>query len=390
MTTTPKQVVVDPKTVAVLEVTTIGPKGEEGVAGPTGPPGPVGPDGLQGPIGLTGATGVQGPQGDTGQIGDVGPEGPMGLTGPTGPPGDTGATGDTGAQGLIGPQGPEGPEGPMGPRGYKGDTGDPGGPVGPQGPEGPQGVPGPTGLTGPEGPQGVQGVQGDTGNTGATGSQGVKGDTGDTGPQGPQGLDGPAGPKGDQGIPGASGGTVGPPGGSLFTNVAAQANLPAAASSTGLGYYVTGTKTAWISDGVAWRLVYGDTLNRDISSLLDPGFKLAPTGGGHIRLRRIANWVYLTARLQRVNAGGPYNGSWALFAIPAGFVPNANSISMGTAVVGAPKFPGVVDNLYTQARCDVMFAGLAGAWLADEYMICSAQWVTDQTWPTTLPGVAGP
>jgi len=200
-------------------------------------------------------------------------------------------------------------------------------------------------------------------------------------------MDGPPGATGAQGIPGASGGTVGPAGGSLFTNVAAQANLPAAASYTGVGYYVTGTKTAWISDGTTWRLVYGDTQHRDISSLMDSAWKLGAVGGGHLRLRRIENVIWISGRLQRIAAGGAYGGQ-PVFTAPAGFLPNAAYCPLGNVMLGSGKALGIVANLFGANRIDLYFYNVpGGAYVVDEYVQFTASWVTTDAWPTTLPGV---
>lgn len=390
MTTPPNQVVLNPQDTIVVEVTTAGPTGADGIAGPTGPqgidgpPGPVGPTGLLGPqgdIGPQGYDGAQGPQGDVGLTGDVGPTGPPGATGDTGPAGPKGDTGSQGAQGDIGPLGPVGPIGPQGPAG------------GPQGPPGPQGDPGPTGAQGPQGTQGIkgdtgtQGPKGDKGDQGNPGTQGIQGVKGDTGSQGPQGIQGNTGPQGDQGIPGASGGTVGPAGGSPYTVVAAQANLPAAASNEGKAYYVQATKTAWVSDATAWRLTYGDTLNRDISSLLDSGWKLGTTAG-YFRMRRLDNVVYLYGRLQRLTVA--VTGGQPLFTPPTGFLPMAGYVPFGPALWHTPNQIGMVANFFGGTRIDAYFYPTTQNFAVNDYVSFSAQWTTDQSWPTTLPGVPFP
>lgn len=216
-------------------------------------------------------------------------------------------------------------------------------------------------MLGPPGPKG------DKGDTGATGA---KGDTGAQGPTGATGSDGPAGPAG----------------GTPYTTVATFASLPAFASNIGKAYYVTDTKTVYVSDGVAWRLMYGDTLTRDVSALLDPAWKLHASAG-HIRLRRIDNIVFLSARLARVTAGLGYQSVSTVLILPTGFMPGtmAGNVVLGTAHTASTKTPGQLSNMSSGGRIDAFFPGLAGTWAVDEQLVLNASWVTDQAWPTVLP-----
>ena len=76
-----------------------GPQGIQGIQGERGPKGDRGEQGLKGdagPKGDTGERGTQGPKGDTGPIGPKGDRGATGLTGQTGPKGDKGEPGKDG------------------------------------------------------------------------------------------------------------------------------------------------------------------------------------------------------------------------------------------------------------------------------------------------------
>jgi len=235
---------------------------------------------------------------------------------------------------------------------------------------GPPGPRGPTGLTGQTGPQGVQGVKGDTGAQGVQGDTGPQGVKGDTGAQGPQGLVGPDGP-------------AGPPGGTPYTAVATFSALPPFAANVGKAYYVTDTKTVYVSDGVAWRLSYGDTLTRDISALLDPGWKIH-TSQGYLRLRRIGNVVYTAGRLARVTAGTTYASSVAVFTAPAGFQPGPVYAPWGPAVLYT-KAVGYVSGFQAATRVDVQISAFPGAYAVDDSVFFSGFWWTESAWPTVLP-----
>ena len=79
----------------------------------TGPQGPQGPQGIQG---------IQGERGPQGLKGDRGDTGPRGLQGAPGTPGPAGAKGDVGQTGPAGPTGAQGPIGLIGPKGDPGTT----------------------------------------------------------------------------------------------------------------------------------------------------------------------------------------------------------------------------------------------------------------------------
>jgi hypothetical protein len=222
-------------------------------------------------------------------------------------------------------------------------------------------VPGPRGLKGDTGDPGVKGDKGD---------QGLKGDQGDKGDPGDAGV------KGDPGDPG--------PPGTAYPTVATVAQLPAAAANAGRAYWVTDTSTIYTSDGASWRLVYGDTLARNVVTLLDPGWK-PHTSNGYLRLRRSGHFVYLAGRLQRVTAGTPYSGHTAVIAMPMGFYPSMSYNVQGNANIYT-KFVGLATNLSVTSRIDVRFDGAAGNYVVDDALNLSAVWMTEQAWPAVLPG----
>lgn len=122
-----------------------GAQGPSGPTGPIGPAGSTGPTGSQGMPGVAGPSGATGMQGASGATGPTGPIGETGLTGNTGPVGPTGSQGIPGIQGPSGATGPMGPIGLTGATGSQGITGVSGatgstGPTGPAGSDGADGV----------------------------------------------------------------------------------------------------------------------------------------------------------------------------------------------------------------------------------------------------------
>lgn len=275
-----------------------------------------------------------------------------------------------------------------------------GGPIGPVGPIGPQGI---------QGVQGIKGDKGDTGNTGAQGIQGVKGDKGDkgdTGAQGPIGLTGAQGPIGNTGAQGPVGltGDIGPQGiqgiqgpvGTAYPTVASFANLPSAAANVGKAYFVIDTKTIYDSDGTVWRLIYGDTGWRSITSwtsggvitgaALASGWKVKPSNAGAIMVRRVGNVVSVAVNQLAVAVT---NTNSPIYVLPAGF-------RQGIGVI-VSQF---LVSLYTVAdafRVGALFLATDGTlgrgssvlWAVDDYIGYSMiMWVTTDSWPATLPGTA--
>jgi len=227
-----------------------------------------------------------------------------------------------------------------------------------------------TALLGPPGPRGLQGATGPQGVQGDTGPQGVQGVKGDTGAQGPQGIEGPIGP-------------TGAPGGTPYTAVATISALPPWGANVGKAYWVTDTKTVYVSDGTGWRLLFGDTLTRDITALLDPGWKVA-VSQGYLRLRRIGTTVFTAGRIQRVTAGTAYAGNTPVFTLPTGFGTGSAYVALGTAQLYM-KGMGQVSNYSTGARIDVSFTITSGNYVVDDVVNFSASWYTEQAWPTVLP-----
>ncbi|RPJ28263.1 MAG: collagen-like protein [Chloroflexi bacterium] len=214
----------------------------------------------------------------------------------------------------------------------------------------------------------------------AQGPPGAQGPQGIQGEQGIQGPIGPIGPEGPIGLTGVAGGTP-------YTAVASFANLPAFASNTGKAYYVTDTKTIYVSDGTKWRLAFGDTGWRLITSWdaagvitgdpLAAGWKPKAGSAGNFLIRRsgnVVNFYVNNLACAVLNTVDP------VYVAPAGFRPNiqtaywANwfspSIQIGPLSVSSTGSIG----RYIGTAVDGYF-GQTGF-----------SWMTYDNWPSVLPG----
>jgi hypothetical protein len=223
---------------------------------------------------------------------------------------------------------------------------------------------------------------------------------GPPGAQGPQGIQGE--PGADSTVPGPIGpegpiGLTGAPGGTPYPTVATFANLPAVAANVGKAYWVTATSTIHVSDGAVWRVVYGDTGWRKITSwdgagvvtgvALTAGWKPRPTWAGSISLRRIGNQVFVTFDDIAVAVT---NTNDALITLPVGF---RSTNSAGFALLIE------VFNLRANASPDkpaMLAMGSAGAVVRYHYALLvddffaggQFSFATSDPWPTVLPGTA--
>lgn len=320
-------------------------------AGGGGGGGEVGPTGPQGPAGPTGATGPAGPAGAASTV-----PGPTGATGAKGDKGDTGSQGIQGVQGVVGPKGDTGDTGP------KGDTGD----------------------TGPQGPQGIQGPTGATGTTGATGAAGP------TGPAGADGADGsgvPAGGGDGQLLAKASltDGDVewiDPPsggGGGLTGTGFPEGVVTAPVGAEYVDTAATNGAVKWIktsgTGNTGWRVVYGDTGWRDITDLVTANGFLILSGADRIVLRRVLAEVRLLIAPVKATDGSQVQVmSW-----PAGFAKLPTGPLLTALYRQGTGVPTGAMNLHESG---LYILGVP----ADNPVIGQATWLTNDPWPTTLPG----
>lgn len=335
--------------------------------------------------------------------------------------GDKGEKGDTGPQGIQGIQGERGPKGDRGEQGLKGDTG----------PKGATGERGPQGLKGDTGPAGPKGDRGATGLTGQTGPKGDKGEPGVT-----QDISGKANKAGDtfsgEVIVNSNKATLG------FRQIRAGKDLSWGLNSVGefliwdnlnnknvcridpdLKYvkigdvqhlYGTGqpngvisappgstyTDTAvtcgavkwikmWGTGNTGWTVLYGDTGWRDVSTLLDDFW----ASGGNMQLRRINKVVYLRTNGIKV-AANTTTSRTALARIikkdqfPLGF----RNSGWGTAhaFVNVASQCGTIYSFQGTYDLAVRAVPGVGNWTKDDTVSFNLSYVTENDWPTVLPG----
>ena len=199
----------------------------------------------------------------------------------------------------------------------------------PPGPQGERGAEGPEGPPGPEGPQGIQGVPGPQGERGPEGPEGPEG------PQGPQGIQGETGPKGDKGDRGEQG--------------------------------IPGTAT--LSD-TGWRKIE-----------LPTGYSAA-TGHG-LYLRRIGSTVHAQVAFQATTAGG--NNKIGVAA--SGFQPRFNWPLPNAPAASARATDG---NGATVSSGSFVIKSNRSFYLFDpdagQSRYAYLTYLTDDAWPSTLPG----
>jgi hypothetical protein len=199
--------------------------------------------------------------------------------------------------------------------------------------------------------------------------------------------------------------------GNAFPTVATVATLPAATGRAGLAYYVTETKTVYLSDGTAWRaitrqrvdntagraiyqwddtagreqIIYGDSGWRDISSLLPAGLaKSASVNTFTPALRRVGSTVMLNLFLDVTGAGL----TSVVPVLPLGFrskpaVSRPSSMYIDTFST-ARALPATDLPWYLSSASVRTTAALP----INSTIMLTTSWYTTENWPTTLPGVA--
>jgi hypothetical protein len=153
----------------------------------------------------------------------------------------------------------------------------------------------------------------------------------------------------------------------------------------GKGGYVEITST-----GAAWILTGGvpDTGWRNMATSIDSDFAVADSMG-FLRMRRQGSRVTLVGRLKRVTASGSQaNFSAGVFAtLASGFYPPGDGYySVGTAMIEEAQVAAVAFAV-DRATPSVVWPG-GGTWAAGDAVWLSVSFLTDESWPTSLPGTA--
>ena len=142
----------------------------------------------------------------------------------------------------------------------------------------------------------------------------------------------------------------------------------------------------WGMSNTGWTVLYGDTGWRDVKSLLDPFWDST----SDIQLRRIGKTVYLRSSSLKVgdNPTGARSTLKTLFGkdgMPLGFRNNGWGTAHGVVNIGGYQFGAVYSH---QATHDFAIRGVPGAgnWTKGDACSFNLSCVTENDWPTTLPG----
>lgn len=207
--------------------------------------------------------------------------------------------------------------------------------------------------------------------------QGIPGDPGPAGEPGPVGPVGPAGPKGEPGNPSAlvlvgvgrpdTPSTLSPENRTAVADALVGATFTST-NGAGVGAW------AWVKTPTSWKVSYGDTGWRDVSSAISQGT-------GKLKIRRVLHSVHIHLTITETSTKFATTG-----AFPQGF-----------ARTGAPHnqagLVGYLNRGNVESYTPVFWAGI---WGQDIYTNGQArlnesfqgQIFTDDPWPATLPGTA--
>jgi hypothetical protein len=142
----------------------------------------------------------------------------------------------------------------------------------------------------------------------------------------------------------------------------------------------------WSTSNTGWTVLYGDTGWRDIKTLLDPFWD----NTSNIQLRRINKVVYLRSSGLKVgdNPTGARGTLKTLFGkdgMPLGFRNNGWGTAHGIVNIGGYQLGAVYSH---QATHDFAIRGVPGAgnWTKGDVCSFNLSYVTENDWPTVLPG----
>jgi len=316
------------------------------------------------------------------------------------------AVGDKGEKGDTGPQGIQGIQGERGPQGLKGDTG----PVGPKGDRGATGL---TGQTGPKGDKGEPGKDGVTQDV--SGKANKSGDT-FTGiirstvnalpfihERATQsvgfGLNSEGAPTIYNNTNNKNLVRISPTGnfvkildvGHFYGTGQPNGVVSASPGSTYTDTAVTCGAVKWIkmwdTSNTGWTVLYGDTGWRDIKSLLDTFWD----NTSNIQLRRIGKTVYLRSSSLKVgdNPTGARSAIKPLFTDKDGFPLGFRNAGWGTCHalvnIGSVQLGAIYSY---RAAHDLTIRGVPGTgnWTKGDSCSFNLSYVTENDWPTVLPG----
>lgn len=164
-----------------------------------------------------------------------------------------------------------------------------------------------------------------------------------------------------------------------FTQSTASSN--SASANRWLRHSLTGaTWSSWTRVGIE------DTYWRNITSLMSPA---AGVVGGSVLIRRIGNTVAM--RLSGIRTDVQATGNTQLFTASGGYpLPNgflASSAHIG-GIASQSNSINMIAHVSVWSSSNVLIGQRPGTtmWWNGAQLSCEITWITDQAWPTTLPG----
>lgn len=127
-----------------------------------------------------------------------------------------------------------------------------------------------------------------------------------------------------------------------------------------------------------WRVQYGDTGMRNVSSLLNPGWN------GTLRYRRFGATISIEGSLTRATTGTNRATYHPIATIPSGFRAG-NTYPFGMAMVQGSGAIGAIGSISALTEFGSYRFG-AGDWAVGEVLFFSATFLTPDSWPSALPG----
>ena len=127
-----------------------------------------------------------------------------------------------------------------------------------------------------------------------------------------------------------------------------------------------------------WRVLFGDTGSRDVSSLLNPGWS------GTLRYRRVGASVYIEGSLTRATVATNRATYHQVATIPDGFRVG-HTYPFGMAMLQGSGVYGAVGSISALTEFGTYRFG-AGDWAVGETLMFSASFLTLNAWPSALPG----
>lgn len=143
----------------------------------------------------------------------------------------------------------------------------------------------------------------------------------------------------------------------------------------------------WGVGNIGWTVMYGDTGWRDIKTLLDPFWD----NTSNIQLRRINKTVYLRSSGLKVgdNPTGARSANKTLFTnkadMPLGFRGSGWGMCHGAVNIGSVQMGAIYSS---RDAHDFSIRGVPGTgnWTKGEACSFNLSYVTENDWPTVLPG----